>query len=142
MTPAASSLIFLYANLGKAIKDVTDKYNAASTTSSISDECLAISMALMDIQSLLGQPHALSSHVISQAQLEEALRIAQNGCNFIISRLEEEVGNHAGNKRLTAESPRTRSMTHICDEALVKGLLQQTQKYLTDTSLLIAAAQK
>jgi hypothetical protein len=142
MAPAASSLIFLYANIAKAIKDVTEKYNAATTTSSISAECSAISGALMDIQLLLSQPHALSSRVISQIQLEEALINVQNSCNFTISRLEEEVGKCMGNQTTTGESPRTWSMTHLCDEVLIKGLLQQTQRQLTDISLLIAAAQR
>jgi len=142
MAPAASSLVFLYANIAKAIKDVTEKYNAAPTTSSISAECSAISGALMDIQSLLSQPHALSSRVISQIQLEEALKNVQNGCNFTVSRLEEEVGKCMGNQTTTGESPRTLSITRLCDEVLIKGLLQQTQRQLTDISLLIAAAQR
>jgi hypothetical protein len=143
LASAASSLILLYANFAKTIKDATEKYNAApSTTSPISAECSAISMALMDIQSLLSQPHALSSRVITQFELEEALNIAQNGCNFTVSRLEEEVGKCMGNQTTTGESPRTWSMTHLCDELLVKGLLQQTQRQLTDIGLLIAAAQR
>jgi hypothetical protein len=144
--PAASYLVFPYANIAKAIKDITEKYNAAPTTLSISAECLAISGALMDIQLLLSQPHPLSSRVISQIQLEEALKNVQNGCNFTISRLEEEVGKCMGDQTTTGESPRTWSMTHLsdnlCDEVLIKGLLQQTQRQLTDISLLIAAAQR
>jgi len=140
--PAASSLVFHYANIAKAIKNVNEKYNAAPTTSSISAECSAISVALMDIQLLLSQPHALSSRVISQFQLEEALKNVQNDCNFTISRLEEEVGKCTGNQTTTGESLRTWSMTHLCDEVLIKGLLQQTQRQLTDISLLIAAAQR
>jgi hypothetical protein len=140
--PAASFLVFLYASIAKAIKDVTEKYNAAPTTSSISAECSAISGALIDIQFLLSQPHALSSRVISQIQLEGVLKNVYNGCNFTISRLEEEVGKCMGNQTTTGESPRTWSRTYLCDEVLIKGLLQQTQKQLTDISLLIAAAQK
>jgi hypothetical protein len=140
--PAASTFVFLYANIAKAIKDVTEKYNAAPTTLSIRAECSAISGALMDIQSLLSQPHALSSHVISQIQLAEALKNVQNGCIFTVSRLEEEVRKCTGNQTTTGESPRTWSMTHLCDEVLIKGLLQQTQRQLTDISLLIAAAQR
>ena len=142
MAPAASSLVFLYANIAKAIKNVTEKYNAAPTISSISAECSAISAALMDIQSLLSQPHALSSRVISQIQLEEALKNAQNGCNFTVSRLEEEVGKCMGNQTTTGESPRTWGMTYLCDEVLIKGLLQQIQRQLKDINLLIAAAQR
>jgi hypothetical protein len=138
---ATSSLVF-YANIAKAIKDVTEKYNAAPTTSSISAECSAISGALMDIQLLLSQPHALSSRVISQIRLEEALKNVQNGCNFMISRLKEEVGKCMGNQTTTGEGSRTWSMTHLCDEVLIKRLLQQTQRQLTDISLLIAAAQR
>lgn len=142
MNPAASFLVFLYASIAKAIKDVTEKYNAAPTTSSISAECSAISGALIDIQLMLSQPHALSSRVISQIQLEEVLKNVYNGCNFTISRLEEEVGKCVGNQTTTGESPRTWSRTHLCDEVLIKGLLQQTQRQLTDISLLIAAAQR
>ncbi|KAF8860497.1 hypothetical protein BDZ45DRAFT_672583, partial [Acephala macrosclerotiorum] len=89
MAPVASSLFF-YANIARAIKNVAEKYNAAPTTSSISVECSAISATLIDIQLLLRRPHSLSSRVISQIQLEEALENAQNGCNFTVSRLEEE----------------------------------------------------
>lgn len=142
MAPAASFLVFLYESIAKAIKDVTEKYNAAATTSSISAECSAISGALIDIQLLLSQPHALSSRVISQIQLEEVLKNVYNGCNFTISRLEEEVGKCMGNQTTTGENARTWSRTHLCDEVLIKGLLQQTQKQLTDISLLIAAAQR
>jgi hypothetical protein len=142
MAPAASSLVFQYANIAKAIKDVTEKYNAAPTTSSITAESLAINGALVDIQFLLSQSHALSSRVISQIQLEEALQNVQNGCNFTISRLEEEVGKCTENQTTTGKSPRTWSMTHLCDEVLIKGLLQQTQRQLKDISLLIAAAQR
>jgi hypothetical protein len=142
MAPAASSLVFLCANIAKAIKNVTEKYNAAATTSSISAECSAISATLTDIQSLLSQPHALSSRVISQIQLEEALKNAQNGCNYTVSRLEEEAGKCIGNQTTTGESPRTWSMTYLCDEVLIKGLLQQIQRQLTDINLLIAATQR
>ena len=141
MAPAASSLVF-YTNTAKAIKNATEKYNAAPTTSSISAECSAISATLMDIQSLLSQPHALSSRVISQIQLEEALKNAQNGCNFAVSRLEEEAGKCMGNQTTTGESSRTWSMTYLCDEVLIKVLLQQIQRQLTDINLLIAAAQR
>ena len=142
MAPAASPLIFFYANIAKAIKNVTEQYNAAPTTSSISAEYSAISATLMDIQSLLSQPHALSSRVISQIQLEEALKNAQNGCNFAVSRLEEEAGKCMGNHKTTGESPHTWSMTYLCDEVLIKVLLQQIQRQLTDINLLIAAAQR
>jgi hypothetical protein len=142
MAPAASSLVFLYASIAKAIKDITGKYNTAPTTTSISAECSAISGALVDIQLLLSQPHALSSRVISQFQLEEALKNAHKVCNFAISRLEEEVGKWMGSQATTRESFRTWSMTHLCDEVLIKGVLQQTQRQLTDISLLIAAAQR
>jgi hypothetical protein len=96
----------------------------------------------MDIQSLLSQPRPLSSRVISQIQLEEALKNAQNGCNFTVSRLEEEAGKCMGNQTPTAESPRTWRLTYLCDEVLIKGLLQQTQRQLTDINLLISAAQR
>ena len=142
MAPAASFLVFLYASIAKAIKDVTEKYNAAPTTSSIRAECSAISGALIDIQLLLSRPHALSSRVISQIELEEVLKNVYNGCNFTISRLEEEVGKCMGNQTTTGESRRTWSRTHLCDEVLIKGLLQQTQRQLTDISLLVAAAQR
>lgn len=141
MAPAASPLIFFYANIAKAIKNATEKYNAAPTTSSISAECSAISATLMDIQSLLSQPHALSSRVISQIQLEEALKNAQNGCNFTVSRLEEEAGKCMGNQTTTGD-PRAWSMTYLCDEVLIKALLRQIQRQLTDINLLIAAAQR
>ena len=142
MAPAASSLVFLYANIAKAIKNVTEKYNAAPTTSSISAECSAISATLMNIQSLLSQPYALSSRVISQIQLEEALKNAQNGCNFTVSRLEEEAGKCMGNHKTTGESPHTWSMTYLCDEVLIKALLRQIQRQLTDINSLIVAAQR
>jgi hypothetical protein len=142
MAPAASSLVFPYANIAKSIKSVTEKYNAAPTTSSISAECSSISATLTDIQSLLSQPHALSSRVISQIQLEEALKTAQNDCSFTTSRLEEEAGKCMGNQTTTGESSRTWSMTYLCDEVLIKVLLQQIQRQLTDINLLIAAAQR
>jgi hypothetical protein len=142
MAPMASSLVSLYANIAKGIKNVTDKYNAAPTTSSISVECSAISATLVNIRSLLSQPHALSSRAISQTELEEALKNAQNGCNITVSRLEDEVGKCTGNQTATGGSPRTWSMAYVCDEILIKELLQQIQRQLTDVSLLIAAAQK
>jgi hypothetical protein len=142
MAPAASSLVFLYANIAKSIKTATEKYNTAPTISSISAECSSISATLMNIQSLLSQPRALSSLVISQIQLEEALKTAQNDCNFTISRLEEEVGKCMGNQTTTGQSPRTWSMTYLCDEVIIKALLQQIQRQLTDINLLIAAAQR
>ena len=141
MAPAASSLVFFYTNTAKAIKNATEKYNAAPTTSSISAECSAISATLMDIQSLLSQPHALSSRVISQIQLEEALKNAQNGCNFAVSRLEEEAGKCMGNQTTTGD-PRAWSMTYLCDEVLIKALLRQIQRQLTDINSLIVAAQR
>ena len=143
LAPAVSSHIFNYASIAKAIKDVTEKYNAAPTTSSINAECSALSLALRDIQSLLSKSHALSSRVISQSQLEEALQIVQSGCNFTVSRLEEEVGKCMGNKANTGESLRAWSMTQQGgDEVVIKGLLQQTHRQLTDIGLLIAAAQR
>jgi hypothetical protein len=142
MAPVASSLVFHYANIAKSIKTITEKYNTAPTTSSINAECLSISATLTNIQSLLSQPHALSSLVISQIQLEEALKTPQKDCNFTISRLEEEVGKCMGNQTTTGESPRTWSMAYLCDEVLIKTLLQQIQRQLTDINLLIAAAQR
>jgi hypothetical protein len=142
MALAASSLESLCSNIAKAINNVSDKYNAAPTTSSISAECSAISATLRDIQSLLSQPHALSSRVISQIQLEEALRNAENSCNFTIFRLEEEAGKCMGNQKTMGENPRTWSMTYLCDEVLLKGLLQQIQRQLTDINLLITAARR
>ena len=141
MAPAASPLIFFYANIAKAIKNATEKYNAAPTTSSISAEYTAISATLMNIQSLLSQPYALSSRVISQIQLEEALKNAQNGCNFTVSRLEEEAGKCMGNQTIKGD-PRTWSMTYLCDEVLIKALLRQIQRQLTDINSLIVAAQR
>jgi len=142
IAPADSSLVFLYANIAKAIKDVTEKYNAAPTISSISAEYSAISGTLLDIQLLLSQPQALSSHVISQTQLEAILKNIYNGCVFTISKLEDEVGKCPGNQTSAGESPRTWSMAHRCDEVLIKGLLQQTQRQLTDISKLIEAAHR
>ncbi|CZR52861.1 uncharacterized protein PAC_02738 [Phialocephala subalpina] len=142
MAPAASSLVFLYANIAKAIKNVTENYNAAPTTSSISAECSTISATLINIQSLLSQPHALSSRVISQIQLEESLKNARNSCNFTVFRLEEEVGKCMGNQTTTGDGPRTWSMMYVCDEVLIKGLLLQIQRQLTDITLLIVAAQR
>jgi hypothetical protein len=131
MAPAASSLEFLYANIAKAIKNVTEKYNADPTTSA---QGSGIGKTLMEIQSLLRQPHALSSRVISQFQLEEPLQNAESGCNVTVSKLEEEAGKWMGNQTTTGESPR--------DEVQIKVLLQQIQKQLTDINSLIAAAQR
>jgi hypothetical protein len=142
IAPAAPSLIFFYENIAKAIKNVTEIYNAAPTTSSITAEYSAISTTLMDIQSLLSKPHALSSRAISQIQLEDALKNAQNGCNFTIARLGEEAGKCMGNQTTTGASPRTWSMKYLCDEVLIKALLQQIQRQLMDINLLIAAAQR
>lgn len=142
MAPAASSLVFLCANVAKAIKNVTEIYNKAPTTSPISAECSAISVILMDTQWLLSQPHAFSSSVILQLQLEEALNNAQNSCNFTISGLLEETGKCMGYRTPTGESPSTWGMRSLCNEALIKGLLQQIQRQLTDINLLISAAQR
>jgi len=138
----ASSLVFFYANIAKAIKDVSEKYKAAPTRSSISDECSTIIAALIDIQVLLSQPHALSSRVLSQIQLTETLTNAQNGFSSTISRLEEEVEKCMGNQTTVADNHHTWSVEHLCDEVLIKGLLQQIQRQLADVSLLIAAAQR
>jgi ankyrin repeat protein len=140
--PSASSLVFLYANIAKAIKDFSKRYEAAPTRSSISDKCSAIITALIDIQTLLSQPSALSSRVISQIQLAKALNIAQNGFSFTVFRLEEEVEKCVGNQTTKAESPRAWSVTHLCDEVLIKGLLHQIHRQLMDVKLLIVAAQR
>jgi hypothetical protein len=89
IAPAASSLDSLYTNIAKAIKNVTEKYNADPTASA---QGSGISKTLMEIQSLLRQPHALSSRVISQFQLEEPLQNAESGSNVTVSRLGEEAG--------------------------------------------------
>jgi hypothetical protein len=131
MAPAASSLDFLWENIARVIKNVTEKYNAAPTTSA---EGLGISKTLMDIQSLLSQPYALSSRVISQFQLEESFKNAESGCNVTVSKLEEEAGKWMGNQTTTGESPR--------DEVQIKVLLQQIQRQLMDINSLVAAAQR
>jgi hypothetical protein len=131
MAPAASSLDFLWENIARAIKNVTEKYNAAPTTSA---EGSGIRKTLMDIQSLLSQPHALSSRVISQFQLEESFKNAESGCNVTVSKLEEEAGKWMGNQTRTGESLR--------DEVQIKVLLQQIQRQLMDINSLIAAAQR
>lgn len=136
----ASSLLF-YSNIAKAIKDVTEKYNAAQTTSPVSAECLAISGALMDIQLLLTQPHAMSSRIVSQNQLAEALNNAQKCCQFTISRLQEEVEKYV-RRQGSAGSIHYRSQPQPCDEVLVKGFLQRTQRHLKDVSMLIGVAQR
>ena len=130
MAPAASSLDFLWENIARAIKNVTEKYNAAPTSAEGSD----ISKTLTDIQSLLSQPHVLSSRVISHFRLEEPLKNAESGCNITISKLEEEAGNWMGNQTTTGESPR--------DEVQIKVLLLQIQRQLMDINSLIAAAQR
>lgn len=135
MATARSSLVCLCANIARAIKNVTEKYNAVPTRSSISAECSAISVTLMDTQSLLSQPHALLSRAMSQSQLKEALKNAQNSCNSTVSCLEEEAGKCIGFQAIMEKSP-------LCNEDLIKGLLQQIQRQLTDINLLIAAAQR
>jgi hypothetical protein len=142
LASAESSLVLLYANIAKTIKNISEKYNADPTRSSISAQFSAISGVLMDIQMLLSQPHALSSRVISQVQLEEVLVNVYNGCNFTISRLEREVGKCIENQTTTGDSLRSWSMTHLCDEVLVMELLQHIQRQLTNVSLLIVAAQR
>jgi hypothetical protein len=47
-----------------------------------------------------------------------------------------------GNQKTMGENPRTWSMTYLCDEVLLKGLLQQIQRQLTDINLLITAARR
>jgi hypothetical protein len=131
IAPAASSLDFLYGNIAKAIKNVTEKYNADPTASAQSS---GISKTLMEMQSLLRQPHALSSRVISQFQLEEPLQNAESSCNATVSKLEEEVGKWMGNQTTIGESPR--------DEVQIKALLQQIQRQLMDINSLIAAARR
>ena len=131
MAPAALSLDFLWENIARAIKNVTAKYNTAPTTSA---EGSGISKTLMDIQSLLGQPHDLSSRVISHFRLEEPLKNAESGCNITVSKLEEEVGKWMGNQTTTGESPH--------DEVRIRALLQQIQRQVMDINSLIAAAQR
>jgi hypothetical protein len=134
MAPPASSLDFLWENIAKAIKNVSEKYNAAQATSTSSVERSAINKTLMEIQSLLRQPHALSSRVISQFQLEEPLKNAECVCNVTVSKLEEEAGKWTGNQTTTGASP--------YDEVQIKVLLQQIQRQLTDLNSLIVAAQR
>ena len=129
ISPAASSLDSLYANIANAIKNVTEKYNADPTTSA---QGSGINKTLMEIQSLLRQPHALSSRVIAQFQLEESLQNAKSACNATLSRLEEEVGKWMGSQ--TGES--------ACDEVQIRMLLQQIQRQLMDINALLAAAQR
>jgi hypothetical protein len=131
IAPAASSLDSLYTNIAKAIKNVTEKYNADPTASA---QGSGISKTLMEIQSLLRQPHALSSRVISQFQLEEPLQNAESGSNVTVSKLGEEAGKWMGNQITTGESPR--------DEVRIKALLQQIQRQLMDINSLVAAAQR
>jgi len=88
-----------------------------------------ISKTLMEIQSLLRQPHALSSRVISQFQLEEPLQNAESGSNVTVSKLGEEAGKWMGNQITTGESPR--------DEVRIKALLQQIQRQLMDINSLL-----
>lgn len=143
MTPAASSLLILCANITKTIRKTTENCNAAPATISIDAECSAISATLLDIESLLSQPHALSSRVISLAELEEVFKNAQSGCSLTASRLEVEAGRCVGSQTPTRESrPRTWSMPPVYDEALIKGLLQQIERQLADISLLIVAIQR
>ena len=91
-----------------------------------------ISKTVLEIQSLLRQPHALSSRVIAQFQLEESLQNAKSACNATLSRLEEEVGKWMGSQ--TGES--------ACDEVQIRMLLQQIQRQLMDINALLAAAQR
>jgi hypothetical protein len=131
ISPAASSLDSLYANIANAIKNVTEKYNADPTTSV---QGSGINKTLMEIQSLLRQPHALSSRVISHFQLEEPLQSAESGSKATVSKLEEEARKWMGNQTTTGESRR--------DEVQIKALLQQIQRQLMDINSLISAAQR
>jgi hypothetical protein len=131
ISPAASSLDSLYANIANAIKNVTEKYNADPTTSA---QGSGINKTLMEIQSLLRQPHALSSRVISHFQLEEPLQSAESGSKATVSKLEEEARKWMGNQTTTGESRR--------DEVQIKALLQQIQRQLMDINSLISAAQR
>jgi hypothetical protein len=131
MAPAAPSLGFLYGNIAKAIKNVTEKYNADRTTSA---QGSGINKTLMEIQSLLRQPHTLSPRVISQFQLEEPLQNAESSCNATVSKLQEEARKWMGNQTTTGESPR--------NEVQIRVLLQQIQRQLMDINSLIAAAQR
>ena len=128
MAPPASSLDLLYAKIATAIKNVSEKYNSNPTAVQVS----GISKTVLEIQSLLRQPHALSSRVIAQFQLEESLQNAKSACNATLSRLEEEVGKWMGSQ--TGES--------ACDEVQIRMLLQQIQRQLMDINALLAAAQR
>jgi hypothetical protein len=128
MAPPASSLDLLYAKIATAIKNVSEKYNSYPTAAQVS----GISKTVLEIQSLLRQPHALSSRVIAQFQLEESLQNAKSACNATLSRLEEEVGKWMGSQ--TGES--------ACDEVQIRMLLQQIQRQLMDINALLAAAQR
>jgi hypothetical protein len=142
MASTASSIAFLYGSIAKSIKNFADRYNAISTTSSINAECSAISGALVDIQLLLSQPQALSSRAISPVQLENVSKNAYNNCTVAISRLEEEMEKCTAKPMATGDNARSWSLTHLCNKQLIKGLLQQIQRQLTDMSLLITAAQR
>lgn len=142
IAPEASSLAFLFANIATAIKAVTEKHKAATSTPTIEAQCSAISAALKDIQSLLGHPSALSSQTLLQIQLRDNLIKVYNGCTISISRLEGELEKITGNPTSTAQDARNWRSTQLCDEILIKALLQQIQGQLTDACLLIVAAQR
>ena len=143
MAPAASSLLFLCTNITKTIKSTRGNCKAAPTALSIDSECSAISATLLDIQSLLSQPHALASRIITPAQLEEAFQNAQNGCSLTSSRLEVEAGKCLESQTPSRESrPHTWRRPPVYNEALIKGLLQQLERQLADISLLIVAIQR
>jgi hypothetical protein len=129
MAPPASSLDLLYAKIATTIKNVSEGYNSNATTAQVS----GISKTVLAIQSLLRQPHALSSRVIAQFQLEESLQNAKSACNATLSRLEEEVGKWMGSQT-TGES--------ACVEVQIRMLLQQIQRQLMDINALLAAAQR
>ena len=131
MAPPTSSLDLLCAKIATAIKNLSEKYSHSNPTATT--QVSGISKTVLEIQSLLRQPHILSSRVIAQFQLEESLQNAKGACNATLSRLEDEVEKWVRSQS-TGEG--------ACHEVQIRMLLQQLQRQLMDINALLAATQR
>ena len=142
MAPAACSLLFLTANIARAIKNVIEQYEQAPTTArTINRECSSIIETLVEIEFLVKQPQGLSPRAICQNEIEEALQNAATSCNFTITQLEEEIRNYVGDEPASLKKHPPWTVIRF-NEVRIQGLLQQIQRQLFDIKSLIIATQR
>ena len=142
MPSAACSLLFLTANISRAIKNVIEQCEQVPTTTrTINRECSSITGSLIEIEVLVKQPHDLSSCAVSRNEIEEAIQNAGTSCSFTVTQLEEEIRNYVGDQVTTIKRPRSRTVIP-CNEVRIQGLLQQIQRQLSEIKSLIIATQR